>query len=157
MYTHPPYPCPARGGAHRHTYTHIYTHIHTRAFTRTLALSLTRVSACSLTHAYDPHMCRRAELTHKHVQTHTHQVAPKSDAEFRQTELQLKERVTKNVDRVMDRVNAAAPRVVASSTGDAGGAPRYEHRVDQIVHRLIEAAAQPERLCHMTPIYMAWL
>ncbi len=32
-----------------------------------------------------------------------------------------------------------------------------EHRVDYIVHRLIEAAAQPERLCQMHPTWMPWL
>ena len=82
--------------------------------------------------------------------------APKSDAEHRAAESQLKERITKNTARVMERVTTAAPRI-NTTPGPGGAAPRHDHRVDHICHRLIEAAAQPERLCHMNPSFVPWL
>lgn len=81
---------------------------------------------------------------------------PKSDAEQQAFERQLADRVAKNATRVLDRVHTAAPRV-SPPNSTTGHVPRHEHRVDHIVHRLIEAAAHPERLCHMNPTWMPWL
>ena len=65
----------------------------------------------------------------------------------------LTENTQKNVQTVLDRLSKAAPRVQLGSEGRV----QREHRVDHIVHRLIEAAAQPERLCQMPPTWMPWL
>ena len=65
----------------------------------------------------------------------------------------LAERVKRNVKHVLDRLQTAAPRVQLND----GQRVQREHRVDHIVHRLIEAAAQPERLCQMNPTWMPWL
>ena len=83
---------------------------------------------------------------------HASKMQPQTDAEQRRNEAQLAERVSKNVKHALDRVQTAAPRLSHS-----GGRVHREHRVDHIAHRLIEAAAQPERLCQMNPTWMPWL
>jgi phosphatidylinositol kinase/protein kinase (PI-3 family) len=60
--------------------------------------------------------------------------------------------VAKNVKHVLERASTAAPRLAHD-----GGRAQREQRIDHIVHRLIEAAAQPERLCQMNPTWMPWL
>lgn len=80
---------------------------------------------------------------------HAAKAPPRPDIEQRQHERQLQDRVNKNASRALERIEKAAPRLTSST--------RHEQRVDYVVHRLIEAAAQPERLCLMSPIWMPWL
>ncbi len=70
---------------------------------------------------------------------------------MRKAEAQLADRTARNLKLVLERAASAAPRA------SAGDRIVREHRVDHIVHRLIEAAAQPERLCQMSPTWMPWL
>jgi phosphatidylinositol kinase/protein kinase (PI-3 family) len=83
----------------------------------------------------------------------------------------MKGRSSHNAQVVLDRLEAVAPRAhysptsitpmpttaVGASSNPTGGRVQRDQRVDHQVHRLIEAAAQPERLCQMNPTWMPWL
>jgi len=89
---------------------------------------------------------------------HASAAAP-SDAEQVAGEAARASQVATNAQVVLERLEAAAPRVLLSPSPNPNDGLRVqrEHRVDHKVHRLIEAAAQPERLCQMDPTWMPWL
>jgi len=85
----------------------------------------------------------------------------------------IKGRAAHNAQVVLNRLEAVAPRAqyspltstttaavpaaAGASRNLAGGRVQRDERVDHQVYRLIEAAAQPERLCQMSPNWMPWL
>jgi transformation/transcription domain-associated protein len=77
-----------------------------------------------------------------------------NDLEQREVERAQEPFINRNVNTVCELLHTAAPRALMDQSGER---VLREHRVDHIVHRLIEAAAQPERLCMMSPSLMPWL
>lgn len=77
----------------------------------------------------------------------------KTDSEQRTMEIAQESTVARNVKTVCELLHNAAPRALMDNSGER---VLRDHRVDHIVHRLIEAAAQPERLCMMSPSLMPW-
>jgi phosphatidylinositol kinase/protein kinase (PI-3 family) len=76
-----------------------------------------------------------------------------TDSEQREIEKTQEVKVTRNMNTVCDLLHNAAPRALMDNSGER---VLRDHRVDHIVHRLIEAAAQPEKLCMMSPSLMPW-
>eukprot|EP00615_Pteridomonas_danica_P006202 CAMPEP_0114352786 /NCGR_PEP_ID=MMETSP0101-20121206/18188_1 /TAXON_ID=38822 ORGANISM="Pteridomonas danica, Strain PT" /NCGR_SAMPLE_ID=MMETSP0101 /ASSEMBLY_ACC=CAM_ASM_000211 /LENGTH=726 /DNA_ID=CAMNT_0001493323 /DNA_START=2470 /DNA_END=4650 /DNA_ORIENTATION=- len=87
------------------------------------------------------------------ISNSTNNMKRKSDLEQRDIEKAQEPMINRNVNTVTDLLHTAAPRALMDQSGER---VLREHRVDHIVHRLIEAAAQPERLCMMNPSLMPW-
>lgn len=67
--------------------------------------------------------------------------------------IDFKQKITTNVDHVIDRINGIAPQYVSEEEENAVDPPQS---VQRGVTELVEAALTPRNLCMMDPTWHPW-